>query len=115
MSKFYGMVCGNRGAATRGGSANSGFKASAQSYDGSIITYLDYDKDNKLLVQVGTNDGSSCCTDWNSHDFRGTFAEFKEMLNLYHDIKTGKCSVVRHRDPDGFKKIAKQKKFLGIE
>lgn len=97
MSKFYGMVCGNRGAATRGGSANSGFKATAQSYDGSVITYLDYDSNNKLIVQVGTSDHSSACTDWNSHDFRGTFEEFKEMLNLYHDIKVGKASVVRHR------------------
>ena len=119
MSSFYGLIEGNRGAATRGGSKNSGFRASAQSYCGSVIVTLHY-KDNEekpenLRVRVGTNDRSSCSTDWNSNDFVGTFAEFKEALNLLRDIKDGKVSVVRHRDPDGKKKLAKQKAFLGIE
>lgn len=101
MSKFYGMVCGNREAATRGGSFDSGFHASAQSYDGSVIVKLRYDGDKKdngnLLVTVGTSDGSSCYTDWNSPDFHGTFEEFKALLQLARDIKDGKVSVVRHR------------------
>lgn len=101
MSAFYGMVCGNREAATRGGSRNSGYHASAQSYDGSVIVKLRYDgeskKDEKLMVTVGTNDGSSCYTDWKSPDFHGTFEEFKALLQLARDIKDGKVSVVRHR------------------
>lgn len=98
MSAFYGMVEGNRSCATRGGSKSSGFRASCQSYDGSIISTMRYDDDGTLRVRVGTNDGSSCCSDWNSEDFNGTFQEFKDLLKLAADIKSGKVSVVRHRD-----------------
>ena len=102
MSAFYGMVEGNRSCATRGGSKSSGFRASCQSYDGSIISRMNYTEDENgnevLRVRVGTNDGSSCCTDWNSEEFNGTFQEFKDLLKLHRDIKSGKVSVVRHRD-----------------
>ena len=102
MSAFYGMVKGNRNCATRGGSKSSGFRASCQSYDGSIISAMDYVEDENgkevLKVRVGTNDGSSACSDWNSNDFTGTFQEFKDLLKLHQDIKSGKVSVVRHRD-----------------
>ena len=98
MSAFYGMVEGNRSCATRGGSKSSGFRASCQSYDGSIISTMNYDDDGTLRVRVGTNDGSSACSDWNSEDFNGTFQEFKDLLKLAADIKRGKVSVVRHRD-----------------
>ena len=102
MSAFYGMVEGNRSCATRGGSKSSGFRASCQSYDGSIISTMHYDEDENgkevLKVRVGTNDGSSACSDWNSEDFNGTFQEFKDLLKLAADIKSGKVSIVRHRD-----------------
>ena len=111
MSKFYGMVCGNRGAATRGGSANSGFKASAQSYDGSVIVNLDYDHNNQLKVRVGTNDGSRCYSDWNCPDFVGTFEEFKELLKLANDIKSGKVSITRHREKSN--KMKQLEKMFG--
>ena len=51
-----------------------------------------------LKVRIGTNDGSSACSDWNSNDFTGTFQEFKDLLKLAADIKSGKVSIVRHRD-----------------
>ena len=108
MSTFYGMVCGNRGAATRGGSKSSGYKATAQSWDGSVITYLDYDQDNNLTVQISMSD-------YSSSKFRGTFDELKEAFDLLKDIKSGKVSVVRHRDPDGSKKLKKQMAYLGID
>ena len=95
MSKFYGMVRGNRGASTRGGSANSGFKATAQSYSGSIISCLDYDKDNNLKVRIELADGSSTYGDV---AFSGTFEELKESMKLLREIKEGKVSVVRHRN-----------------
>ena len=102
MSTFYGLVEGNRSCATRGGSKNSGFRASAQSYDGSIIVRLHYKSDDtkpeNLMVNIGTNDGSSCCTDWNSDDWNGTFKEFKEALTLLKEIKEGKVSITRHRE-----------------
>jgi len=77
MSKFYGMVRGNRGAATRGGSANSGFKATAQSFDGSVITELDYDENNKLIVRISVSEGSNCYGDL---VFKGTLEELVNKL-----------------------------------
>lgn len=110
MSAFYGLVEGNRSCATRGGSKNSGFRASCQSYDGSVIVRLNYKdgeaKPENLMVNIGTNDGSSCCADWNSEGFNGTFQEFKDLLKLASDIKSGKASVVRHRE-----KQSKVKRF----
>jgi len=97
MSTFYGLIEGNRGAATRGGSRDSGFRSSCQSWNGSVITTMRYNDKDELIVRVGTSDGSSCYTDWNSQDFVGTFDEFKELLKLNRDIKDGKVSVVRHR------------------
>jgi len=98
MSAFYGMVEGNRGAATRGGSKSSGFRASCQSYDGSIISTMYYGDTGELKVRVGTSDGSSCYSDWNSDDFQGTFEEFKQLLTLAKEIKEGKVSITRHRE-----------------
>lgn len=97
MSAFYGMVEGNRSCATRGGSKNSGFRASAQSYDGSVISVLYYDDNNVLKVRIGTNDGSGCYSDWNSNDFVGSFEDFKKLLKLNDDLKNGRASVVHHR------------------
>ena len=100
MAKTYCTCIGMRGERTaRGG--NDGCRASIQSYDGSIITRNWYAEDENgkevLRVRVGTNDGSSTCSDWNSNDFMGTFQEFKDLLKLHQDIKSGKVSVVRHR------------------
>jgi len=78
MSRFYGSVQGNRGAATRGGSAASGFKASAQSYDGSVIVELFEDKEGKVVVDIGLNNGSSSYV--TEPLFRGSFDELREKL-----------------------------------
>lgn len=43
MSHFYGIVQGNRGEATRGGSRDSGFTATAASWQGSVRVYLYHD------------------------------------------------------------------------
>lgn len=77
MSTFYGMVQGNRGAATRGGSRASGFKSSVQSWDGSIITQMSYDKDDNLMVDVSYSTGSSC---YGTTIFHGTFEEYVRKL-----------------------------------
>lgn len=96
MAKTYCTCIGMRGERTaRGG--YDGCRASVQSYDGSVVIRNWYDEDGTLKVRVGTNDGSSCCTDWNSDDFQGTFEDFKKLLTLAKDIKEGKVSVVRHR------------------
>lgn len=40
MADFYGVICGNRGEASRMGSAKSGFNAYAASWAGKIATHL---------------------------------------------------------------------------
>ena len=100
MALTYTTCCGMRNERTaRGG--KDGCRASVQAYDGSIITRNWYDEDENgkevLKVRIGTNDGSSTCSDWNSNDFTGTFQEFKDLLKLHQDIKSGRVSVVRHR------------------
>lgn len=74
MSKLYGSIQGSRGAATRTGS--SLMKSSVQSYDGSVITYMSYDKDN-LMVEICVSDYSSS---YGSRIFYGTFEEFVNKL-----------------------------------
>jgi len=94
MAKTYCTCQGMRGEATRCG-GNDGVRVSAQSYDGSIIVYNWYDGD-QLMVEVGTSDGSRSGS-INGPEFRGSFDEFKSLLKLAADIKSGKVSVVRHR------------------
>jgi hypothetical protein len=74
MSKLYGSIQGNRGTATRCGS--SLMKASVQSYDGSVITYMSYDKD-QLMVEVCVSNESSS---YGRRIFYGTFDEFISKL-----------------------------------
>lgn len=107
MATFYGTLSGARQAKTCTGTRNTGIKAAAQSYDGSIISSLDYRTNDKgeeeLYVRVGTNDNSSSCTSWSAPEFSGTFEEFKNLLKLADDIKSGRVSVVRHRMKKGDK------------
>jgi len=94
MAKTYCMCQGMRGEATRRG-GNDGVHVSAQSYDGSIIVRNWYDENDELVVEVGTNDGSSCYI--NDQQFRGSLKEFNNLLKLANDIKAGTVSIVRHR------------------
>ena len=95
MAKTYVTCSGMRGERTaRGG--RDGVKASVQSYDGSVVVSNWYDGD-QLKVRVGTSDGSSAHSDWNSNDFVGSFEDLKALLKLHADIKAGRVSVVKHR------------------
>ena len=49
MSKFYGMIQGGRGEATHCG--HRFIKSAVQSYDGSVITELEYNEIGELLVK----------------------------------------------------------------
>ena len=111
MSKFYGMVRGNRGASTRGGSANSGFKSTAQSYDGSVITCLDYDQNDNLKVRIELAEGS---TTYGDVAFSGTFEELKEAMKLLQEIKEGKVSITRHREKSN-KQLALERAFAEVK
>ena len=75
MSKFYGMVQGDRGAATRGG--HTTIRASAQSYDGSVIIELTYNEEGKLMVDVSVAPDS---TFLGRRIFYGTFEEYVNKL-----------------------------------
>lgn len=77
MSTFYGTVEGNRGVGTRCGTYESGIRASAQSYDGSVITKLDYNVRGELVVKVSMSRGSSC---YGTRVWEGTFSDFVELL-----------------------------------
>ena len=76
MSKFYGQVFGasNTSASRRG---HNEIHVSAQSYDGSVITRMFYDQDDRLIVNIQMSDGSSSYGDT---VFRGTFEDLKKKL-----------------------------------
>lgn len=77
MATFYGSVQGNRGVATRGGSRASGFKSTAQSYDGSVITRLSYNDKDELIVTIEVSDYSA---PYGTTIFTGTFEEYINKL-----------------------------------
>ena len=56
MSRFYGTVQGNRGKATRRGANH--MRTSAQSYSGSVVTYM-YDHNGVDWVSIRLEEGSS--------------------------------------------------------
>ena len=95
MSATYSTCMGMHGERTARGSRD-GCRASVQSYDGSVCVSNWYDGD-QLKVRVGTSDGSSAYSDWNSDDFVGSFEDLKALLRLHREIEEGKVSVVRHR------------------
>ena len=74
MSKFYGQIKGDKGAATRGG--HHSITSSVQSHNGSIQTQLTY-KDEQLMVDVSISRESSA---YGSTIFYGTFEEFIAKL-----------------------------------
>ena len=75
MAKFYGSVGGHRGVATRTGTSN--IRTSAQSWDGSVITELSYNNEDKLMVEVRADDYS---TSYGNRIFYGTYEEFVNKL-----------------------------------
>lgn len=77
MSTFYGSIQGNRGAATRTGSRCSGIESSVQSWNGSVITSLSYDQEDRLMVTVRVSEGSSS---YGRTVFHGTFDEYIKKL-----------------------------------
>ena len=78
MAKFYGSVGGHRGVATRTGTSN--IRTSAQSWDGSIITELSYNREDKLMVEVSVAKDES--TSYRgTRLFYGTLDEFIAKLS----------------------------------
>lgn len=60
MAAFYGTVDGmSKTQGTRRGSAASGIKVSAQSWNGSVVTELNYNSNDELVVTIGLSSGSA--------------------------------------------------------
>ena len=77
MSKFYGTVVGSANTpATRRGFED--IKVCAQSWEGSVITRMIYDKDGNLIVEIQVSDDSST---YGRTVFYGTLDEFKTALS----------------------------------
>ena len=93
MSKFYGQVQGSHSVTTRTGSKY--IRASTQSWDGSVSCELSYDSENNLNVCLECAEGSKFYG--SKILYNGTFENLKKAFDLLQDIKSGKCSVVRHR------------------
>lgn len=83
MPKFYGIVEGfSETVASRRG--NNFIKSSAQSYDGSVITRLNYGNDGRLMIDIMLSDDSSSDGDT---EFYGTLDELKECFRDYKKIE----------------------------
>lgn len=79
MSTFYGTIHGCRGAATRCGTRNSGMRAAAQSYNGSLIATVSNGKEpGTPRFEIEMNSGSSC---YGHLMISGTFEEVEKLLN----------------------------------
>ncbi len=59
MSEFYGSIQGNRGMATRCGTASSGIHVSAQSWAGSVVVHLSKDDEGNVIAHIYVAEGSS--------------------------------------------------------
>ena len=78
MSKLYGSLQGCRGEATRCGSASSGIRASVQSWNGSLVSYMDLDENGNPMITLKTSEGSSGYG--NEIIFVGSLDELKKKL-----------------------------------
>ena len=78
MSKLYGTLQGCRGKATRCGSVSSGMRASVQSWNGSLVVYMDLNENGEPEVRLSVSDGSNCYG--NDEIFRGSLDELKRKL-----------------------------------
>ena len=79
MSKLYGSLQGCRGEATRCGTKNSGMRASVQSYNGSLISYMDLDENDTPIITLKVSKNTSFYGD--ETVFRGTLEELKARLS----------------------------------
>lgn len=85
MSKLYCTIQGCRGEATRCGSKNSGVRASLQSWQGSLISYMDLDDNENPIITLKTSGGSSSYG--NETIFRGSLEELKAKLKAQSEAR----------------------------
>lgn len=78
MSALYCSIKGCRGEATRCGSKSSGVRASVQSWNGSLVSYMELDDNENPIITLKTSVGSSSYG--NETVFRGPLEELKAKL-----------------------------------
>ena len=78
MSALYCSIKGCRGEATRCGSKSSGVRASVQSWNGSLVSYMDLDDNGNPVITLKASEGSS---GYGSETiFSGSLEELKAKL-----------------------------------
>lgn len=102
MSTFYGTVEGMaETCATRRGS--DFIRASAQSWDGSVVTRLRYDDNEVLMININLDDDSDCYGSPSLPSFYGTLDELKEMFTMWNsrEIVQPEETLADVKDIDG--------------
>lgn len=86
MSRFYGCLQGCRGEATRCGSTDSGIRASVQNWDFSLISRLDFDREENLRLTLDVAEDSR--GSWGDTVFRGKPEDFTTLMKLVQQVGT---------------------------
>lgn len=80
MSTLYGSLQGARGEATRCGTKSSGMRASVQSWNGSLVSYMSLDENEKPIIRLYISEHSTGSSWGASLVFSGTLEELKNKL-----------------------------------
>lgn len=89
MASFYATINADlsRTLATRRGSKY--ITTSTQSYNGSIITRMYYNEQDKLMIEIETTETSNSC--YGENRYRGTFNQFEELLSYAKKVGVEKA------------------------
>lgn len=89
MASFYATINADlsRTLATRRGSKY--ITTSTQSYNGSIITRMYYNEQDKLMIEIETTETSNSC--YGENRFRGTFTQLEELLSYAKKVGVEKA------------------------
>ena len=89
MASFYATINADlsRTLATRRGSKY--ITTSTQSSNGSIITRMYYNEQNKLMIEIETTETSNSC--YGENRYRGTFTQLEELLSYAKKVGVEKA------------------------
>ena len=89
MASFYATINADlsRTLATRRGSKY--ITTSTQSCNGSIITRMYYNEQNKLMIEIETTETSNSC--YGENRYRGTFTQLEELLSYAKKVGVEKA------------------------
>lgn len=79
MEAFMGRVKGSAGEGKRIGNYESGIESTVQSWAGSIITKMYYNRIGQLMVKVEVSQTSNT---WGTPIFEGTFEEYIDRFRI---------------------------------